>query len=152
MIKHIKCDIFESGADVILHQVNCQGVMGGGVARQVKEKYPYVFRGYKLQCDMFNDKSLLLGYIDIYNIEDKRWIINLYAQEAFGYDGKCYTDYDALQECLYNVRNKTDEHKVIAIPYLMGCHRGGGDWTIVYKMIEDTFQDYDVLICEYDGS
>jgi hypothetical protein len=27
MIEHVKCDIFESGADVILHQVNCQGVM-----------------------------------------------------------------------------------------------------------------------------
>lgn len=40
MIKHIKGDIFQSGADVILHQVNCQGVMGSGVAKQVREKYP----------------------------------------------------------------------------------------------------------------
>ena len=38
MIEHIKCDIFESGADAILHQVNCQGVMGSGIAKQVKEK------------------------------------------------------------------------------------------------------------------
>lgn len=42
MIKHIKGDIFQSSADVILHQVNCQGVMGSGVAKQVREKYPDV--------------------------------------------------------------------------------------------------------------
>lgn len=47
MLKHIKGDIFESGAQVILHQVNCQGVMGSGVAKQVREKYPIVFEYYK---------------------------------------------------------------------------------------------------------
>ena len=35
----------------------------------------------------------------------------------------------------------------------MGCHRGGGDWNVVHKMIEEVFADYDceVLICEYNG-
>jgi hypothetical protein len=44
------------------------------------------------------------------------------------------------------------KNKTIAFPYKMGCHRGGGDWDIVYKMIEDAFKDSDcdVLICEYD--
>ena len=45
-------------------------------------------------------------------------------------------------------------HKaIIAIPYLMGCHRGGGDWNVVYAMIEKIFKDSknDVLICEYNG-
>ena len=43
MIKHIKGDIFKSNADAILHQVNCQGVMGSGIAKQVKENFPVVF-------------------------------------------------------------------------------------------------------------
>lgn len=43
MLKHIKGDIFKSNADAILHQVNCQGVMNSGVAKQVREKYPIVF-------------------------------------------------------------------------------------------------------------
>ena len=41
-MKHIYGDIFLSNADAILHQVNCQGVMGSGVAKQVREKYPIV--------------------------------------------------------------------------------------------------------------
>jgi O-acetyl-ADP-ribose deacetylase (regulator of RNase III) len=155
MIKHIKCDIFESGADVICHQVNCQGVMGSGVAKQVRERYPDVFTYYKERCDYWRNSdfgsSVLLGGIQVVPIETG-WIVNLLAQDKFGYDGKCYTDYNALRRCLEKVKDEFHE-ETIAIPYLMGCHRGGGDWNIVYKMIEEVFADSDceVLICEYNG-
>lgn len=35
---------------------------------------------------------------------------------------------------------------VIAFPYLMSCHRGGGDWNVVSQMIENTFSDFEVEI------
>ena len=151
MIKHIKCDIFESGADVILHQVNCQGVMGSGVAKQVQEKYPKVFDTYKALCSSIG-ASILLGVAQSVKVANGKRIVNLFAQENFGYDGKCYTDYEALRRCLENARDViVDKYDTIAIPYLMGCHRGGGDWNVVYKMIEEIFKDNDVLICEYNG-
>lgn len=151
MIKHIKCDIFESGADVICHQVNCQGVMGSGVAKQVREKFPDVYEEYKTTCNECEPYQLL-GSSQFVKVNNIFYIANLFAQEEYGYDGKCYTNYDSLKNCLYAVRDYTT-HSVIAIPYLMGCHRGGGDWNIVYKMIEEVFGDSDceVLICEYNG-
>ena len=151
MIKHIKCDIFESGADIICHQVNCQGVMGSGVAKQVRERYPKNYKGYCLMCKEF-EPSELLGKVFCGEVRDKFIIANLFAQEKFGYDRKCYTDYTALRKCLQAVAN-SHKNKIIAIPYLMGCHRGGGDWNIVYKIIEEVFADSDceVLICEYNG-
>ena len=154
MIKHIKCDIFKSGADVILHQVNCQGVMGSGVAKQVRERYPIVFKAYKALCAAkTNCTDNLLGTAQVCRTHGDKYVVNLFAQNKFGYDGKCYTDYEALKKCLQTVRSRFDNNNVIAIPYLMACHRGGGDWNAVYKMIEDIFGDsnYDVLICEYDG-
>lgn len=158
MIKHIKCDIFESGADVICHQVNCQGVMGSGIAKQVREKYPNVYKEYKIMCSIYNPKALLgivqfVGTDKMYNTSFLG-IFNLFGQESFGYDGKCYTDYVALYKCFEKVKENTmDDKYTIAIPYLMSCHRGGGDWNIVYKMIEEVFADSDceVLICEYNG-
>ena len=154
MIKHIKCDIFESGADVILHQVNCQGVMGSGVAKQVREKYPEVYEQYKILCDDVknNPNKKLLGRRQFIEVSENKYIVNLFAQENYGYDGKCYTDYDALRESLEDTKAFFKD-SVIAFPYLMGCHRGGGDWNIVYKMIEEVFSDSDceVLICEYNG-
>lgn len=157
MIKHIKCDIFESGAQYVLHQVNCQGVMGSGVAKQVREKYPKVYNEYKRWCDTV-PHGVLLGMAQFVRTKEEYntsfyGILNLFAQDNFGYDGKCYTDYDALRNCLTYVRNCLISHTTIAIPYLMSCHRGGGDWSVVYKMIEEVFgcSDIDVLICEYNG-
>lgn len=151
MIKHIKGDIFESGADIILHQVNCQGVMGSGVAKQVREKYPTVYKSYKEFCDMYKPGDLL-GIALPEQADESTIIVNIFAQDKFGYDGRCYTNYDALRRGLETVRdyiiNKDDK---IAIPYLMGCHRGGGDWTIVSKMIEEIFTDCDVTLYEYSG-
>ena len=40
MIKIFEGDLLESGANFICHQVNCQGVMGSGVAKQIKEQFP----------------------------------------------------------------------------------------------------------------
>lgn len=152
MIKHIKCNIFESGADVILHQVNCQGVMGSGVAKQVKEKYPKAYWTYKMLCDATRHKDDLLGEVQVVQGDDGVFIANLFAQENYGYDGKRYTDYIALIECFRRICSyPVFDGRTIAIPYLMGCRRGGGDWDIVYRFIEEAFQDHDVLICEYDG-
>ena len=150
MIKHIKCDIFESGADVICHQVNCQGVMGSGIAKQVRERYPWVYAEYKECCSLSSDYILLGGYQQVY-IDEKRAVLNVFGQRYYGYDGKCYTNYDALKQAFEDI-SKTYRNKTIAIPYLMGCARGGGDWNIVYKIIEEVFADYngEVLICEYD--
>ena len=160
----INGDIFESDADAILHQVNCQGKMGSGVARQVKERYPFVYELYKQACD--NDKkcrpagmgkSMLLGYAQVCPLKSslageekyKQCIVNLFAQDKYGYDGKCYTDYGALQKCLESVNAKFRGKKV-AIPYMMSCYRGGGDWDIVSTIIFNTLKDCDVTFYRYN--
>ena len=156
MIKHIKCDIFESGADIICHQVNCQGVMNSGIAKQVRERYPWVYQEYKKLCDdQKRQCNTPLGRwqpVRIDPLNMNKYIINIFAQERYGYDGKCYTNYYAVRVCLEEIA-RTIHNRTIAIPYLMGCCRGGGDWNVVYKMIEEVFADSDceVLICEYNG-
>lgn len=152
MIKHINCDIFESGADIILHQVNCQGIMGSGIAKQVREKYPNVYARYRQLCEEMKDnRAELLGKTQFVRTSEDCYIVNLFAQENFGYSGKCYTDYNALRKCLERVRSRC-WGVTIAIPYLMGCYRGGGRWDVVYSMIQEIFGDnHTVLICEYNG-
>lgn len=153
MIKHIKGDIFEQNADVICHQVNCQGVMGSGVAKQVRAKYPWVYATYKRACE--NSKRYgvrSLGRCQEVFIDEEKVIVNIFAQENYGYDGKLYTDYKVLNNCL-GIIKESYKGKTIAMPYLMGCHRGGGDWNVVYEMIKNIFDDDEttLLICEYNG-
>lgn len=153
MIKYIDGDIFASEADVILHQVNCQGVMGSGVAKQVRARYPWVYGEYKALCDMVKatgSTKRLLGVVRTVYIDESRQISNLFAQDRYGSDGKCYTDYGALRQCLETI-DKTFKNKTIAIPYLMGCHRGGGDWETVLALIEDTLCNCEVTIYKFNG-
>ena len=142
-------DIFESGADIIVHQVNCQGVMGSGVARQVRERYPNVYNKYAEECK----KSNPLGKILIVRADNadnsKPLIANLFAQDKYGYDGGCYTDYEALQKCL-DALNICAKGMTVAIPYMMSCYRGGANWEIVARMIINTLKDCDVTFYKYN--
>lgn len=59
-IKEVRGDLLAYDAKVRCHQVNCKGVMGAGLAKQVKEKYPEAYEQYKAMCDQFG--SSLLGH------------------------------------------------------------------------------------------
>lgn len=162
MIIHKKCDIFESGADIICHQVNCQGVMGSGVAKQVKEKYPPVYRAYVEWCENY-EATDLLGKSQFVPLKpmwtanesngELMGIVNIFGQLNYGYNGKCYTDYDALKhafDSIHQFLNLFESKPIIAFPYKFGCARGGGDWDKVFAMISEEFKDITVLICECD--
>ena len=147
MVKLIEGNLLDSTASIICHQCNCKGLMGSGVAEAVKTRYPHVFQKYRKD---YLDGKLKLGYVCFVDAKPNQVIANMCGQDGFGYDGAVYTNYDALQKCLDEVRDVAlydyDIKPVIAFPYLMSCYRGGGDWNIVYKMIEDTFHGFDVEI------
>lgn len=64
-IKHVKGDILTTPTrnedTVICHQVNCCGVMGAGLAKQIRDKWPVVF-------DEFVSFSLALRIRCLYTI------------------------------------------------------------------------------------
>lgn len=149
MLKVIKGDIFDTNANAILHQVNCRGVMGSGVAKQVREKYPSVYSSYKKACEHLGPYGVF-GKIQVcaINPEKTRFVVNLFSQLNYGYSG-CYTDYEKLKECLKKV-NERFSGRSVAIPYLIGCDRGGGDWEVVSKIIEETLTDCDVTFYRFN--
>ena len=142
MIKIVDGDILQASENIIAHQVNCMGVMGGGIAKQIREKYPNVFDQYRKF--FVNNKFTALGKCQIVKTEDNKYIANLFGQNKYGRD-KQYTDYDALKDSLFSLKVSAKDHNMsIAIPFNIGCGLAGGDWDIVYKMIEEVFHDYDV--------
>lgn len=146
MIKIIDGNLFDSKAQIICHQCNCQGVMGSGVAAEVKKRYPEAFNSYRKD---YENGKLELGYVNFADINATQTIANMCAQDNYGYNGALYTNYDALQSCFDTVAlvcSVKDPVPTIALPYKLGCCRGGGDWNIVYKMIENTFKDFNVEI------
>ena len=56
MIKFKKGDILKAEEKVIIHQTNCLGIMGGGLAKQIREQHPKVYKEYKKLCDSVEDR------------------------------------------------------------------------------------------------
>jgi hypothetical protein len=82
-----------------------------------------------------------------------KYIAHLFAQRYYGYDGKRYTDYEALYKGLEYVSEvATTFKKSVAIPYKIGSDRGGANWEIVLKMIEVLFKDVETTIYQFGGN
>ena len=156
----LKKNLFDSKANYICHQVNCLGVMGSGVALQVKEKFPQVYNKYKTYCDTYRNE--LLGENLIVNVPDDTYsnginIVNMFAQYSYtrtNSSKKRQTNYEAFYNCLVGILASTTEQDIIAFPYNIGCDRGGANWRIICTMIAEILKDRNVRICsltdEYD--
>lgn len=174
MIKIVEGNLFYSNANFLVHQVNCMAVMRSGVAKQVSELYPHVEREYLKYCKHCKkNKVELLGTVQYVPVDDwalvmcntmnnKRvevydnqyqYIVNLFGQNNYGYDGEQYTDLKALRKGFVDIRDKA---KIIgakvAMPYGIASVRGGCRWEDVYAIIKDVFENsgVDVEICKYD--
>lgn len=117
---------------IIIHQVNCKGVMGAGFAKQVKDKYPQLFKDYRERCMMF-DYTELLG-TNYYYEDENIIIVNMFSQNNYGTETR-QTNYEAMATCLDKIRKMYPTQTIVA-PYRIGCGLGGGDWNIVSKLLE----------------
>jgi O-acetyl-ADP-ribose deacetylase (regulator of RNase III) len=144
--------------DVIMHQVNCLGVMGGGIALQIKNKYPRCFKEYADFCSLYNFSASrgLLGKHYVY-LEKNLDIINLFGQNGFASEEQPQaTNYAALETALssaikrYSTRGGSPFK--IGLPKNMGCGLAGGDWKVVGKIIHRVFEptNHSVFIVEFD--
>lgn len=139
---------FHRGVDLIGHQVNCHGVMGAGLAKQIRQQYPSVYRSYSAMCQRRVLASALLGSVQIVKVADG-YVANLFAQVSFGRDRR-HTDYDALREALTRLRNEQSLFpEGIALPYGIGCGLAGGDWDTVKDILHDVFDECSVPVYLY---
>lgn len=138
---------------IVCHQVNCKGVMGAGLARQVKELHPDVFELYKDKCIQIAAGIGGLGDVQFCSaVADVGYLVaNVFGQYGYGH-GKQYTDYAALRKAFERITMGFPTY-TIRIPYMMGCGLGGGDWAVVSQIIEETLVEkgVDVEIWDFEG-
>lgn len=140
-----KASVDNGFGTIVCHQVNCKGVMGSGLAKQIKDKFPLVFAAYRDKC-FFTFPPVSLGDVQFVSVLDECGyvIANCFGQERYGTD-KRYTDYNALRKCFKTVHSNFP-NDTIRIPYKMGCGFAGGDWSIVRGIIEEEFSGDDCRI------
>lgn len=151
-IKYFDGNLFNSTADVLCHQVNVYGVMGAGIAAEIRRRFSNVNKAYELFClpyKRYNSYDDALGKVVIVETSKKKtqFIANCFSQNPDSQDG-CLTNYEALKECLIQVKTWMQENdkKTVGFPYKYGCGIAGGDWSVVEKIIEDAFADSDITV------
>lgn len=122
-------DILTADENIIVHQVNNLGVMGAGLALQIRKKYPKVFEAYRKTAQE-------LGKVQLVKIGENKYICNMFSQNGISRH-KRTTNYEAMEECIATIVEYAKENEYsIAIPYKIGCGLAGGDWNKVKDIIE----------------
>ena len=147
MVQIINQNILDIKSGIICHQVNCQKVMGGGVALAIKNKWPHVFKEYQKVDGKF-------GMVQVVSAGQGVRVANVFAQNLDtipGTNGR-RTDYDALRTGLKKVNSyaflaKQKRGTDLYIPYMIGCGLGGGDWEKVLDIILE--ETPNAILCRY---
>lgn len=170
LMKTIKGDLIklaeEGKFNVIVHGCNCFHAMGGGIAKQLADRYPiieetdrqtkYADRNKLGSCSQVIVKSITSNHLFM--------VKNAYTQYYWS-RGKDVFEYEAFQKFLNYTTNLIDQSYTQNENFLtpksrlhygfpqIGAGLAGGDWSRISKMIEKFAEDVetyaDVTIVEY---
>lgn len=145
MIIYRKGDIIEAfkneEIDVLVHGCNACGVMGSGIAKQIKEEFPEAFEAYK---KYEKDYGLKLGTCSFFRTGPFTTIVNMVTQDKYLPRDQRHFSYDYFDNALQQLRL---ERGRIGMPKI-GAGLGGGNWTVIEAIINSHFKDRDVYIYE----
>jgi O-acetyl-ADP-ribose deacetylase (regulator of RNase III) len=136
MLKHTKgnlLDLAEAGEfDVIVQGCNCFNTMGGGIAREIRERYPVV-AGVDMET-VKGDYNKLGNWTECDAGEANRFtIINAYTQYNMS-QGTDVFEYGAFELILQKLCHAYG-NKRIGLPYI-GMGLAGGDKEVILEQIE----------------
>ena len=124
-VKTVKGNIFTSECQTLVNTVNCQGVMGAGIALEFKLRLPEMYEQYVDKCrkgEIDIGRSWL--YKPLLDPRDTRWVLNFPTKRQWRYPSKIEYLEAGLEEFLLTYRHYGI--KSIAFPVL-GASNGGLD-------------------------
>lgn len=123
---HQQQNLLEVENGIIVHQVNCQGKIGKGLAKDIANKYPKVKEEY---LKKFQNEGWQLGEVQFVQVKDNLWVANVAGQQYWG-ENRRQTNTEALGTALKQVRTfAEDNHLAIHVPYRLGSGLAGGATT-----------------------
>ena len=135
-------NIFTSRCQTIVNTVNCVGVMGAGIALEVRLRYPDLYRKYVQLC---LEKKIDVGLLWIYKGSD-RWILNFPTKKHWRYPSKLEYLHAGLNRFVETYKNRGVES--IAFP-LLGADRGGIDPKVSLEVMLNYLQHVDIYVEVY---
>lgn len=152
-------NIFDSNCQTLVNTVNCQGVMGKGLALQFKQRFPIMYQAYVGQCK-YGSSLKNSGDLWLFTYEE------LSQLTLWDTDGKLNTGRQPKVLCFATKehwKNKSQYNWIIrglqefcrrykewgitsvAFPKL-GCTNGGLSWNTVRQIMEDVLNGLDIRV------
>ena len=146
------------GINNIAHSCNTLNIMGGGIAKQIKSRYPQAYEAdteihMRREYETLDESVDLLGTYSKAEIksmflpDERGRIYNMYTQANIGADRR-QVNYEAfyralkeVQEDLLFIQHETGQSQVLGLPHGISCGLAGGNWDIIKAMIDDIFVD-----------
>ena len=149
------------GISAIAHSCNTRNIMGAGIAKQIKNRYPQAYeadtKAFNTEYDKNGQYVHWLGKFSKAEINskflpnDKGYIYNMYNQANIGggrqvHYEKFWQALKRVEQDLYEINVAKHEYDgspppVLGLPYGISCGLAGGNWGIIKAMIEDIFLD-----------
>lgn len=149
MLRFVNGDLLAADCQALVNTVNCVGVMGKGIARSFRLRYPKMFHEYVDLC--VSKYPIEPGGLFVYRIpvEERRivsgtrpvpeYVINFATKDHWMHSSK----YEWIDKGLWHLLDAVlvEQIRSIAIPPL-GCGNGGLSWPRVKDKI---IKWYDIL-------
>lgn len=140
-----KGNIFESDAKILVNPVNCVGVMGGGLAREFRIRFPDMYGSYWLYC---RAGGLKPGGIHVYPRRSNDPTIFNVATKDHWEDPSLLSYINAGADALARTCFLMNAES-IAVPAL-GCGLGGLDWKDVKPILRDALDPIATKVYLYE--
>jgi len=151
-VEYIKKDITTVGRGVIAHGVNCQHVMGSGVALAIKTKYPIIYDWYMI-APRGEEMLGTAQVIEVGEVADNLFVSNCYTQLCYGRNGK-FANVEAVEHSLRETLVACDWYNLDLFLPKIGAGRGGLNWEEdvlpVLKKLDVEFSKINIFVCVHE--
>lgn len=135
-------NIFNTKCQTIVNTINCVGVMGKGIALEMKNRYPLMFDKYKEYC---NNGLIDIGKLWLYKDSDEKWILNFPTKKHW----KNNSQYEYIEDGMKKFVETYKEKNITSIAFpMLGCSNGGLNKDIVLEIMTKHLIKCDNLIIE----
>jgi O-acetyl-ADP-ribose deacetylase (regulator of RNase III) len=117
--------------DIIVHGCNCFNIMGGGIAKTIKNEFP---QAYDSDCETIAGDKEKIGTYTQCTTDDGLIIINAYTQYKTASSGEDVFEYYGLIQVFEQLYNEYPD-KRYGMPKI-GCGLANGDETEIMNIIE----------------
>lgn len=144
-IRVLKSNIFTTRCQTIVNTINCEGVMGAGIALEFRLRYPDMYRKY---VDLCASGSIRPGILWLYRAQD-RLVLNFPTKDKWRFPSR--PEYLELGLRKFAATYREKGITSIAFP-LLGADKGGLDKEVSIGIMRrhlEGLEDLEVEIYEY---